>query len=376
MWGSRIVMGLVLVIGTVACGGEVALERTAPTLPPLQLPAVTPTVPGAVGSPSTTLAAAPAVDLPEVLDISAFDLFGRLDVDRYEVAFRIAGDGIHQEAVYTYQREPEAGRILGMADGDEIEVVLIDGSVWARFGPTPGGALVEASATFAELANDFFKPGAIAAQNLEPFDFRLGDFLLVGPGEFDGRAGFEYAAAAPRVFSWWVNGEGLIIGGSGRLGDAPDGRELFFSYNWGGDIGPIDHPQNTVTQDEYFAFLNGVDPSDPSQLQSDLQEVQASLQQVRASDGAFGTDELDGMEQLGLIDGWQAGLTNLTPGVIGIELDGDSVLLVGVMADGRHYCIGMVGEAVSFGGGYLLDEVNSLAGCADPAGFPTLDPPG
>jgi len=290
--------------------------------------------------------------------------------------FRIAGDGINQEAVYTYQRDPEAGRIFGMADGDEIEVVLIDGSVWARFGPTPGGALVEASATFAELANDFFEPGAIAAQNLEPFDFRLGDFLLVGPGEFDGRAGFEYAAAAPRVFSWWVNGEGLIIGGGGLLGDAPGGRELFFSYNWEGDIGPIDRPENTVTQEEYFAFLNEVDPSDPSHLQSDLQEVQTSLQQVRASDGVFGTDELDGMVQLGLIDGWQAGLVNLTPGTIGIELDGDSALLVGVMADGRHYCIGMVGEAVSFGGGYLLDEVNSLAGCSDPAGFPILDPPG
>jgi hypothetical protein len=369
------VMGLVLVIGTAACGGEVALERTAPTLPPLQLPAVTPTVPSAAGPPSTTLPAAPGLDLPEVLDISAFDVFGRLDVDRYEVELRISGDGVSQAAVYTYQREPEAGRILGLADGDEIEVVIIDGSVWARFGPTPGGALVEASDTFAELANGFFEPGAIAAQNLEPFHFRLGDFLLVGSGDFDGRSGFEYAAALPRVFSWWVNDEGLIIGGGGLLGEGADTNELFFMYNWEGDIAPIGRPENTVTQDEYFAFLSGVDPSDPSQLQNDLQDVQGALQRVRAGDGAFGTDGLDDMVQLGLIEGWQSELTNLAPGVIGVQVDGDSALLVGVMADGRHYCVGIVGEAVTYGGGYQFDDVSSLAGCAEPAGFPSLDPP-
>lgn len=369
------VVGLVLAILASACGAEVAVESTALTLPPLEIP-VAVTVPPS-GSPSTTVVAvSPAVDLPETLDLAAFDIFGRLDVEQYEVTYRMVGAGVDQEAVYTYQRDPLAGHILGIADGDDIEVVLVGNEVWARFGPTPDGALVEASTTFAALAEGFFEPGAIAAQNMEPFDFRLGDFVLAGPGEFEGEAAFEYAAPPPRGFSWWVNADGLILGGAGVVGSDPDSAELSFRYRWSDVSDPIERPTNTISQDEYFVFLDGQDPNDPTRLQEDLRSVQAALARSRTTDGAFGTEELDGMVRLGLIDGWQPTLSDLQPGLVGVQIEPDSALLVAAMADGRHYCVAMAGDSTTYGASFTIADLTAPDGCSIPADFPILDPAG
>jgi len=368
------VVGLVLTILASACGAEVAVESTAVTLPPLEIP-IAVTVPSN-GSPNTTAVAVSPVDLPETLDLAAFDIFGRLGVEQYEVTYRMGGAGVDQEAVYTYQRDPLAGHILGIADGDDIEVVLVGGDVWARFGRTPDGALVEASTTFAALAAGFFEPGAIAAQNLEPFDFRIGDFVLAGPGDFEGEAAFEYAAPEPRRFSWWVNGDGLILGGTGVVGSDPDSAELSFRYRWSEASDPIERPTNTISQAEYFAFLEGQDPTDPTRLQEDLRSVQAALARSRTTDGAFGTEELDGMVRLGLIDGWQPALNGLPPGVVGVRVEQDSALLVAAMADGRHYCVAMAGDAIGYGASYTIADLIAPDGCSVPTDFPILDPSG
>ena len=358
-----------------ACGAEVALESTAPTLPPLEMPIAVTVPPN--GSPGTTVVAPPpTVDLPETLDLAAFDIFGRLDVEQYEVTYRMIGAGIDQEAVYTYQRDPLAGHIVGIADGDEIEVVLVGDEVWARFGPTPDGALVEASTTFAALAEGFFEPGAIAAQNLGPFDFRIGDFVLVGPGDFEGEPAFEYAAPEPRQFSWWVNGDGLILGGAGVVGSDEDTAELSFRYRWSEVSDRIERPTNTISQAEYFAFLEGQDPADPTRLQEALRSVQAAIARSGASDGTFGTGELDGMVRLGLIDGWQPTFDDLQPGIVGVQIEQDFALLVAAMADGRHYCVAMAGESISYGASYAIADLIAPDGCSVPTDFPILDPAG
>lgn len=367
-WG---LIGFVLVVAASGCGAEVALESTAPTLPPLQLPAVLPTVPNSVAT-----AANPAVaDLPEILDEGSFDIFARLDVAQYEVTFREVGAGSDQEAVYMYQRDPQAGRIVGIVDGDEIEVVVIGDSVWARFGLTPNGALVEASETLAGLADGFFEPGAVASQNMEPPDFNVVDFTLAGPGEFEGQLAYEYVAPAPRRFSWWVDANGVIVGGAGTVGSGPDSSEVSFAYLWAGVSDPIEIPTNTITADEYFAFLNGDNPSDPMKLQEELRNVQAALERARANDGAYSVAELDAMVAQGLIEGWQEGISNLPAGVIGVVLQPDSVLMAAGMPDGRHYCIATVGDVVSFGASYTLAELAAPDGCSVPDDFPDLAPP-
>lgn len=362
-------VGLVLAILASACGPEVAVESTALTLPPLEMP-VPVTVPSN-GSPTTT-----PVDLPEILDIAAFDVFGGLDIEQFEVTYRMVGAGVDQEAVYTYQRDPLAGHIVGMADGDDIEVVLVGKEVWARFGPTPDGALVEASTTFAALADGFFEPGAIAAQNMGPFDFRLDDFVLVGPGDFDGEPAYEYAAPAPRSFSWWVNADGLILGGAGLVGGDTEAAELSFRYRWSDVSDPIERPTNTISQEEYFAFLDGQDPSDPTRLQEDLRTVQAALERSRTTDGVFGTEELDGMVRLGLIEGWQPAFSDLQPGLIGVQIGQDFALLVAAMADGRHYCVAMTGDSINYGASYTIADLIAPDGCSVSIDFPILDPTG
>lgn len=372
-WGR--VVGLVLTIVASACGAEVAVENTAPTLPPLEIP-IAATVPPNGSSSTTVVEPPPTVDLPEILDLAAFDIFGRLAVEQYEVNYRMVGAGIDQEAVYTYQRDPLAGHIVGIADGDEIEVVLVGDEVWARFGPTPDGALVEASTTFAALADGFFEPGAIAAQNLEPFDFRIGDFVLVGPGDFEGEAAFEYAAPEPRRFSWWVDGDGLILGGAGVVGTDSDAADLSFRYRWSEVSDRIVRPTNTISQEEYFAFLEGQDPNDPTRLQEDLRSVQAAVARSRVNDGLFGTEELDGMVRLGLIDGWQPTLDDLRPGTVGVLIEQDSALLVAAMADGRHYCVAMAGDAITYGASYTIADLIAPDGCSVPTEFPPLDPAG
>ncbi len=371
-WG---LLGLVLVVAASACGAEVALESSAPTLPPLQLPAVLPTVPNSGGT-VTTLAPDPGiVDLPAILTKGSFDVFAQLDVAQYQVTFREVGARSDQEAVYMYQRDPQAGRIVGIADGDEVEVVVIGDLVWARFGPTPDGALVEASETLAVLAGGFFEPGAVAAQNMDPLDFNVADFTLAGPGEFDGRPAYEYTAPAPRQFSWWVDADGVIVGGGGTIGFGEESSEVSFTYRWDEASDLIEVPTNTITADEYFAFLNGENPSDPTGLQAELRSVQVTLERSRAEDGVFGTDQLDAMVAQGLIDGWQLGISTLSPGVIGLVLESDSALLAGGMPDGRHYCIAILGEAVSYGASYTLAELAALDGCSVPDDFPDLAPP-
>ncbi|MDH5420249.1 MAG: hypothetical protein OEY55_00430, partial [Acidimicrobiia bacterium] len=241
---------------------------------------------------------------------------------------------------------------------------------------TPDGALVEASTTFAALADGFFEPGAIAAQNLEPFDFRIGDFVLVGPGDFEGEAAFEYAAPEPRRFSWWVDGDGLILGGAGVVGTDSDAADLSFRYRWSEVSDRIVRPTNTISQEEYFAFLEGQDPNDPTRLQEDLRSVQAAVARSRVNDGLFGTEELDGMVRLGLIDGWQPTLDDLRPGTVGVLIEQDSALLVAAMADGRHYCVAMAGDAITYGASYTIADLIAPDGCSVPTEFPPLDPAG
>lgn len=361
MWGFRSSLLAVFVVLVGAC----TAAPTVPTLPPLDLPETAPAPPVV---PESLPEDVPVVELPEALDIGALDVFGRLDVDAYEVELRLSSGTLSDSFLFSYRRNPEAGSAVGSVEGEAIAVVVIGEMAWLKPGPTPNDAFVVASTGTAAFAADIVDPDAYFVETFAEFDVELRDFVYVGPGEFAGVAANEYGFGGLSV---WTNDEGVLMGGAGSVQDGPEVIEVALSVDWSSDFVPIEPPSNTISEEEFEAYLAATDQR-VTTTQLRTARTALAVAKVDTDTYAVSTATLQEIEP-NLV--FRDGLADLEPGDIGTILSENSGLLVARMLDGRHFCVAVVDGEWFYGGGYELSDVDTIESCSDPDDFPQLSPP-
>ena len=361
MWGFRSSLFVVFVVLLGAC----TAAPTVPTLPPLDLPD---TAPPAIVVPELPPEDVPVAELPEFLDRDALDVFGRLDVDAYEVELQLSSSAYSEAALFSYRRDPQAGSVVGSVEGEIVAVVVIGGMAWLKLGPTPEDAYVEAEADTAAFAADLVHPDAYFVETFAEFDLELKDFAYVGPGDFEGLSAHEYAVGSMSV---WTDDNGVLMGGAGIVQDGPEDVEVAFVVDWSSDFLPIEPPANTISEEEFEAYLAATDQRIAT---NELRNARTALAVAKVDTDTYAVSvaTLRDIEP-SLV--FRVGLADLEPGIIGTLLSENSGLLVTKMQDGRHFCIAVVDGEWFYGGGYELSDVDTIESCSDPDDFPQLAPP-
>ncbi len=361
MWGRRSSLLIAFVVLLGAC----TAAPTVPTLPPLDLPDIAPAAPAV---PESLPEDVPVAELPEALDRDALDVFGRLDVDAYEVELRLSSDTYSEAFLFSYRRDPPAGSAVGSVEGETVAVIVIGDRAWFKLGSTPGDAFVVASADMAGVAADIVHPEAYFVETFAEFDVELGDFAYVGPGEFEGVAAHEYAVDS---FSLWTTDEAVLMGGAGSVRDGGEEVEVVLLVDWSSDFAPIEPPTNTISEEEFEAYLAA---TDQRLTTTQLRTARTALAVARVDTDTYAVS-IATLQEIEPNLVFRDGLADLEPGDIGTILSENSGLLVARMLDGRHFCVAVVDGEWFYGGGYELSDVDTIESCSDPDDFPQLSPP-